>query len=229
MPPLPNELTTILLAAVALAAGLLIWLGMAIYVYWDTGQRQMPTSLRRRWWLAALVPVVGWLAYIVAGRAAPPRAQTADAPAGPASPRHTLLKRDPVIKRRLPTIAAADLAHATQPRLAESTAPTVGTITRCRVRVLEGPHAGQEFILLRLPARIGRGPAADVNLALDLGISREQAEIYESAGVLRVRDLASAHGTRVNGQIVTDHVVRADDKLLMGYSVLTVGRASDQP
>jgi hypothetical protein len=228
VPQLPDQLTTILLTALALAAGLLIWLGMAIYVYWDTGQRKMPASLRRRWWLAALVPVAGWLAYIVAGRSAPSRAQPADSPAVPPSPRHTLLKPERAIKRRLPTMAAADLAHATQPRLTESTAPTVGAITRYQVRVLEGPHAGQEFTLLRLPARIGRGPAADVNLALDLGISREQAEIYESTGVLRVRDLASAHGTRVNGQLVTDHVLRADDKLLMGYSVLTVGRAGDQ-
>jgi hypothetical protein len=225
VPPLPNQLTTTLLTAVALAGGVLIWLGMVIYVYWDSGLRKMSGSLRQRWRWAALVPVVGWLAYIVAGRSAPSGAQPAEAPAGPSPHRHTLLKPERPIKRRLPTMAAADLAHATPPGLTESTAPTVGVITRYLVRVLQGPHAGQEFIG---PARMGRGPAADVNRALDLGVSREQAEIYESTGVLRVRDLASAHGTRLNGQLVTDHVLRADDKLLIGYSVLMVGRASHQ-
>ena len=226
VPYLPDQLTTLLLTAGALAAGLLLWFGLALYVYWDTGQHPMAPGRRWAWVLAACVPVIGWLAYILAGRSsaspAPPAAAVRLNPH-----RQTLLKRVPSLRRRVPTLAAADLAHATQPHRSESNLPTIGPITRYVVRVLEGPHAGQEFRLLRLPARIGRVPGVDVNLSRDLGISRQQAEIYEQGEVLRIRDLDSAHGTRVNGLRITDQLVRATDQIMVGYSVLTVGRESE--
>ncbi len=229
MPHLPDQLTTILLTGVALAAGLLLWFGMVLYVYWDTGQRQASNTRRWAWVLAAFVPVIGWLVYIVAGRSAMPPAQPAAAAAPRSARRLTILKPAPAVRRRVPTIDATDLAHVTQPRRGEAATPTIGAITSYVVRVIEGPHSGQEFRLQRLPARIGRVPEAEVNLGRDLGISRQQAEIYEQGGVLRVRDMASAHGTRVNGRRITDQVVRADDQIMVGYSVLTVGRESDQP
>ena len=227
MPPLPAPLTTILLTGTALAAGLLLWLGLAVYVYWDTGQRNLSSSRRWGWRAAACIPILGWLAYMLAGRSSHPPPQPAEAAVPRGARRHTILKPLPVGRRRVPTLDAAQLAGGTQPHRAGSDTPGRGGISRYVVRVLEGPHSGQEFQLLRLPAQIGRLPEAEVNLGRDLGISRQQAEFYEQSGELRVRDLGSAHGTRVNGQRVTDQIVRANDKIMVGYSVLTVTRETD--
>jgi pSer/pThr/pTyr-binding forkhead associated (FHA) protein len=91
-----------------------------------------------------------------------------------------------------------------------------------RLVVVEGPHRGQEFAVGALPAQIGRGAEALVRLDSDLGVSRRHAELYEQAGVLRVRDLRSAHGTLVNGFTISDKGLLPGDKIQVGHSLLVV-------
>jgi hypothetical protein len=63
-----------------------------------------------------------------------------------------------------------------------------------------------------LPFRVGRRPGLDLTLP-STSVSMEHAEIYESAGALRVRDLDSTNGTYVNRRRVTDEALRHGDVL----------------
>jgi hypothetical protein len=88
--------------------------------------------------------------------------------------------------------------------------------------VLQGPHLGQQYILNRLPAVIGRGPDSAIPLDADLNVSRRHAEVYEWNGVLRIRDLNSSHGTQVNGQPASDQAIVPGDRIEIGGSILIV-------
>src|SRR5690606_25480146 len=107
-------------------------------------------------------------------------------------------------------------------REAGDTGPRAAVRERLVLAVLEGPHAGQAFTVQGLPARIGRGPEADVRLDADLGVSRRHAELYRQAGVLRVRDTNSAHGTSVNGFTIDDKGLSPGDRIRVGHSLLQV-------
>ena len=85
--------------------------------------------------------------------------------------------------------------------------------------VIEGPNAGDEFVLTRLPAKLGRGIDAAIRLD-DRNASRQHAEIYEHGGILRIRDLKSTHGTYVNGFSIDDKSLDPGDKIRIGFSVL---------
>jgi hypothetical protein len=91
-----------------------------------------------------------------------------------------------------------------------------------RLAVVEGPHSGEEFAVGALPAQIGRGAEAVVRLDGDLGVSRRHAELYQQAGLLRLRDLRSAHGTLVNGFTISDKGLMPGDKIQVGHSLLVV-------
>jgi hypothetical protein len=86
--------------------------------------------------------------------------------------------------------------------------------------VVQGPLAGQQFILKSLPSRIGRGPDSGVALDADLNISRKHAEIYEWNGMLRIRDLGSLHGTQINGVTVKDQALTPGDRITLGGTML---------
>jgi pSer/pThr/pTyr-binding forkhead associated (FHA) protein len=83
-----------------------------------------------------------------------------------------------------------------------------------------GPVAGLRFTIQTLPLRIGRGPQVALSLEADQGVSRQHAEIYESAGRLRIRDLQSTHGTFVNGRRITDESLSSGDQISLGLSTL---------
>jgi len=63
-----------------------------------------------------------------------------------------------------------------------------------------------------LPFRIGRRPGLSLTLPAD-SISSEHAEIFQAGGDLLVRDLQSTNGTFVNGQRVSESVIRGGDTL----------------
>jgi hypothetical protein len=107
---------------------------------------------------------------------------------------------------------------------AATTAPT-GAPAVYALTALEGPHAGQRFELRELPARVGRGAEVAIRLDADLGVSRRHAELYEQAGVLRLRDTHSAHGTTVNGYTITDKGLAPGDRIRVGHSLLQLQHA----
>jgi hypothetical protein len=88
--------------------------------------------------------------------------------------------------------------------------------------VVQGPLLGQQFILDAFPARIGRGPEAEVALDADLNVSRSHAEIYEWNGMLRIRDLGSMHGVRVNDVLANDQALSPGDRIGLGGTVLVL-------
>jgi hypothetical protein len=202
--------------------GLLVVLwGLSIAaVYWDLN-RQAPSRAERLAWLAAVVllPGAGLVAYLLFrffGRAFPL------APGSPRSAKRrvTQLRQAPAgAPGRTGTILAADLVQ-------ETVADRRRLPQRFKLAVTDGPHAGQEFVLDALPARLGRGGEAALRLDRDLGVSRQHAEIYRQDGLLRIRDLESSHGVLVNGVAVHDKALEPGDKIQVGLSTLVVKEAA---
>lgn len=192
------------------------WGGTIIFVSWDTRRRKLVEPYRSLWLLLALIPLVGFTAYLVARSFLP----TGEGTAGTPQPRQrvTFLKREAGPKR-LATIPAAEYLRAAQPKPMSKDIQTGYTLA-----VTEGPHSGEKFSLDHWPICIGRGPGCDIRLDDDLGISRQHAELYQQAGKVRLRDLASTHGTSVNGYAVKDKGLTSGDQIRLGHSVLIFKR-----
>lgn len=80
------------------------------------------------------------------------------------------------------------------------------------LRVLNGPQAGQVFVLKQGKAKIGR--SSGVNFQVNVpGISKEHVEITVTSDKIVITDLKSSNGTFVNGVRVQNAVVRLGDKL----------------
>lgn len=77
--------------------------------------------------------------------------------------------------------------------------------------------------------RIGRDPAMDI--AIDnIGVSREQAEIWLEGGTWKVRDLGSSNGTFLNGERLTDaQLLRPGDEIAFGKFSLLFERRVTEP
>jgi len=74
------------------------------------------------------------------------------------------------------------------------------------------------------------GVASEARFALaDMGVSRRHCELYESDGMLRVRDLGSAKGTFVNGAAVRDAPLTSGDMLKLGRIRFRVFYGSASP
>lgn len=203
-----NTLIILLLAA--------FWGGTIIFVSWDTHRRRLAEPYRSLWLLLALIPLLGFTAYLVARSFLPAEQRTA---AGtPPRQRVTFLKGEPSPKR-LATIPAAEYLRAAQPK----PAPKGGQVAYTLV-VTEGPHSDEKFGIDHWPICIGRSPGCDIRLDNDLGISRQHAELYQQGGQVRLRDLASTHGVSINGYDVKDKGLTPGDRIRLGHSVLIFTR-----
>jgi hypothetical protein len=214
---MPEQFVTVLIYT-GIALGVMIFWGITIgIVYLDINRRDL-VGKEQVIWIAVvfLLPLVGFFIYLtvrVLGRYFQP-AQVEGAEAG-----HdfTMLKPLPQSVVRLPTIPASDLqTHAGQ------LDPRQDIV----FFVIEGPHAGERFIDCRWPVTIGRGSRVKIRLDKDGSISRRQAEIYEYAGSIHIRDLNSSHGTRVNGSPIDECEIIIGDKIKVGSSVIIM--ESDQ-
>jgi pSer/pThr/pTyr-binding forkhead associated (FHA) protein len=76
--------------------------------------------------------------------------------------------------------------------------------------------------------RIGRGPECELVLR-DSRVSRRHARLTARDGVLVLTDLGSTNGTRVHGHRVTEVVLGAGDRILLGETILTIERAAAGP
>jgi len=96
-----------------------------------------------------------------------------------------------------------------------------GGLPPLRLRFLDGARRDQEILLRRPVTTVGR--ALDNDLVLDGGdVSRHHARLELADGELRVVDLGSTNGTRVNGRRVESHPVRPGDELAFGTFKLRV-------
>lgn len=215
----------------------LFWAFTLGIAYWDLQRRkQAGQQVNTLVWMmvVAFLPFIGLIGYWLARFISRPAAKYPHAQ--PGGRRETRFKKpaaaiqEPVIEQQslptarkaLPTILAADVQKATvlgqQPSVPVETAPPA-TI-RCQFSVTSGPDQGKTFLLSQYPAQIGRDPDSAVRLTLDAGISRKHALVYQINGALRIRDLKSTHGTRVNGIPITDQILRPGDQIQIGQTTI---------
>jgi pSer/pThr/pTyr-binding forkhead associated (FHA) protein len=84
------------------------------------------------------------------------------------------------------------------------------------------PEPRVRFTVMRFPCVVGRHPDCDRCLDLRL-ISRHHCRFFVRSGMVWVEDLASRHGTYVNGKQVRDARPLFDgDSLALGYLLLRV-------
>ncbi len=90
-----------------------------------------------------------------------------------------------------------------------------------KLTILGGPSDGLEVTLSRWPVTFGREGDSSVPMR-DRWASRHHCELFESSGRLMIRDLASKHGTYVNGEVVDEHELLPGDKLMVGLTVVSI-------
>jgi hypothetical protein len=225
-----EPLTTILINTGLILLVAAVWAGTVGYVAWDTARRRLSGCRQWLWIFLALVPFIGFFAYLIARPFVIPKVDEPAAAPDQPQKRVTYLKPPAGnVPVRLPTVPAADVLRAGQPNqppARPAAAPDwAAGETENHTYVLlatEGPHAGEYFVIDDLPAYIGRGPGCAIPLDNDHGVSRRQAELYRQAGMLRIRDLESTHGTNVNGYDISDKGLTLDDKIRVGHSLLIV-------
>jgi hypothetical protein len=84
---------------------------------------------------------------------------------------------------------------------------------------IAGPCVGATIVLKVGTVHIGRSPGSDIALASDPTVSRQHAAIERTAVGWEVRDLGSTNGTRVNGVVVRQALLRPGDTLAFGRSL----------
>ncbi len=78
-----------------------------------------------------------------------------------------------------------------------------------------GGKANRQRVSLTLPVVIGRSRKAGLTIAHAM-VSRRHCEIFESEGLVRIRDLGSTNGTFVGGNRVEEAVLRPHDQFTIG-------------
>lgn len=199
----------------------LLWGFSIAFVFWDVNRRQTPGREQFAWLaLTLVIPFVGFVAYLftrLLNRFLSPSPQREQVK----SKRFTAVKRPEGLDERLPTLAAIELNRETHLELKAAEQKNRPTpLATYSLAVVEGPDTGREYVIRRLPLRIGRGPQADIALNEDLGVSRKHAEIYARGDILRIRDLQSAHGTLVNGFSIDDKSLDSGDRIKVGQTSL---------
>jgi predicted component of type VI protein secretion system len=81
--------------------------------------------------------------------------------------------------------------------------------------VVVGGNATKGEIRLRLPMTIGRTKEAGLCIAHPM-VSRLHCTLYELDGAIVIRDNNSSNGTLVNGERISESVLRPGDKLAVG-------------
>jgi hypothetical protein len=227
---MPEQFSKLFIITAVVLGLLFLWVICIAITFWDLSRRELSGTEKAAWMaLVVLIPGIGFAGYLfsrlLGGFFSPGRISSRQ----PAR-RMTMHKRQPEIVRRTGTIPAADLVRPTHPAVS----PLAGNVRQqseavvkewrpeFKLSVVDGPHTGMEYTLNSLPMRIGRGPEVSIRLDEDLGVSRLHAEIYEQAGVLRIRDLKSAHGTQVNDFSIEDKGLDPGDRIRVGLTTLQV-------
>ncbi len=98
-----------------------------------------------------------------------------------------------------------------------------------RLSVLEGPSAGQEFLVNGLRNSIGRGTDNSIVIA-DEATSRQHLEIVKNSDdSYTLQDLQSVNGTYVNGERVEEADLFHGDRIKLGQTVCQFMIPGEQP
>jgi hypothetical protein len=220
-----------LLFIVAGSVLLTLWILSVGITCWDVISRRRLSRIESGAWIAlvVLIPGIGFLGYLLSrflGFTLSPGSYREEYPR-----KATKLKRSPEMEPRSGTILGADLlpSHSPRPDPPQETSTSLESETwTIKLSVMAGPQNGAEYIFKSLPINIGRGRDVSLPLDEDLGVSRLHAEIYEQKGTLRIRDLHSTHGTKVNDLIISDNDLNTGDKIQIGVSILRIS-AQEEP
>jgi hypothetical protein len=87
--------------------------------------------------------------------------------------------------------------------------------------VREPGKAARQVPVTGAPIHIGRAPECELVLK-DSRVSRRHARVTARDGVLVLTDLGSTNGTRVNGHRISEVVLGAGDRVLIGETSLVV-------
>lgn len=86
--------------------------------------------------------------------------------------------------------------------------------------VVRGRDQGRHFQLSQSVLRLGREAGSDIQL-FDSEASRMHAEIrVQQDGTWELLDLNSSNGTRVNGNVVSKHILRSGDRVEIGETLM---------
>jgi hypothetical protein len=222
----------IILIAFAIFILFIFWVVSIGITYWDTVyRRKLPGSETAAWMaLVVLIPGIGFAAYLfgcLLGGFLSSSSPPLDKPR-----QGTMLKQPPEFEQRTGTIPAAEFMRSNDPAVipTQMTRSTLEKeMRKFKLTIIAGPHAGVVYLLNYLPVKIGRGPDVTIPLDEDHGVSRLHAEIYEQTGVLRIRDMNSTHGTKVNDFSISDKSLDPGDRIQVGASILMVEVQEEHP
>lgn len=93
-----------------------------------------------------------------------------------------------------------------------------GGATMPRLVGVEGPYAGQVFLLNNPVTFLGREPDRDIVLSADTTVSRNHARLVNEQGQFVLYDNGSANGTFVNGLRISMQVLAPGDLVQFGAS-----------
>lgn len=97
------------------------------------------------------------------------------------------------------------------------------TSFRVSLRIVSGPHRGQQWVFDR-PTRltIGRGAPANVRLPSESALSKTHCELWIDPPTFRLVDLSSTNGTLVNGVGVVEAMLTHGDEVTVGKTTLQI-------
>lgn len=110
-----------------------------------------------------------------------------------------------------------------------SALPPKDTVVRYRLRVKQGPQAGATVSISSVeptPALLGSGSACSLALS-DPHVSRRHLALEVVGTRLRVQDLGSTNGTRVQGLVVLEALLQGGEHIVVGSTVVEVERLDD--
>jgi hypothetical protein len=228
---MPEQLKNLLIISVVVLALFILWALTIGVTYWDVVSRRKLSGIETAAWVAlvVLLPGIGFTAYLNARLLGALLSPSGDARENPG--RNTLIKRQIEPEKQTGTILAAEFLHPASPEVHPTQKTRVELERGARkivLTVVAGPHIGVDYLLDNLPVKIGRGHEVSIPLDEDYGVSRMHAEIYEQSGILRIRDLQSTHGTKVNDVSITDKSLGPGDVIGVGESELMVGVQEDR-
>ena len=90
-----------------------------------------------------------------------------------------------------------------------------------QVSVIGGAADGLDVSFTQLPIALGREGDPALPIA-DRWASRHHCELFEQAGRLYIRDLASKHGTHVNGKCIDECPLKIGDRVMVGLTAFVV-------
>ncbi len=107
--------------------------------------------------------------------------------------------------------------EATRPRPKNRQAPGAAVV---RLTVVEEGKPPCRYVLEKPRIVLGRGKC-DVKVR-DPEVSREHCAIETQDGVAMLRDLKSANGTVLNGQLVNEHALKHGDQITIGTTLVKI-------